>query len=65
MASPHGIKNPPMLIETPEAHNSTGKKTQILRSEKGEWNNKDAPLPQGLAHTSKATNHCFSTGTFK
>jgi hypothetical protein len=62
MASPHGIKNPPVLIETLEAHNSTGKKThsQILHFEKGEWNSKDALLPQGLAHTSKATNRCFS-----
>jgi hypothetical protein len=29
MASPHGIKNPPVLIETLEAHNSIGKKTLI------------------------------------
>ncbi len=51
-----------MLIETLEAHKSTGKKahSQILRSEKGEWNSKDAPLPQYLAHTSKATNRYFS-----
>jgi hypothetical protein len=47
MAFPHGIKNPLVLIETLEAHTSTRKKThsQILRSEKGEWNSKNAPLP--------------------
>jgi hypothetical protein len=69
-----GIRNPPVLIETLEAHKSTGKKKHthrfyVLRKENGIAKIRNPPVvietieahkSTGKKHTSKATNRYFS-----